>query len=342
MTFETIDLGVMQSGTLGDQKKVGEAMKNALERQGFLKLTNHGIAPEMIEELFVWSKRFFALPNEVKAKAPHPPTPTPNRGYSAVGMENTSVHGNLGKKGGKVLPPLIDMKECFDQGSADDELYSNIWLPESDLPGFRAFMESYFEAGFACQQRILSAVALGLGLPPTAFDRLHHKRQNELRLTHYPPIEARQLQDGTKTRISEHTDFGTITLLFQDSVGGLEVEDHTSVGTFHPIESEKYEMIVNIGDCFQRWSNGALRSTRHRVHVSQRDLQNQSEFLPGRYSVAYFTKPNRDASVGSMPELLKPGEQVIYSDLTAGEFVLQRSATTYGSYAGAGEKQTKL
>ncbi|RAH47394.1 isopenicillin N synthase family dioxygenase [Aspergillus brunneoviolaceus CBS 621.78] len=342
MTFETIDLGAMQIGTLQDQKKVGEAIKNALERQGFLKLTNHGIAPEMIDELFAWSKQFFALPDEVKARAPHPPTPTPNRGYSAVGMENTSVHGNLGKKGGKVLPPLIDMKECFDQGAADDELYNNIWLPESDLPGFRTFMESYFEAGFACQQRILSAVALGLGLPPTAFDRLHHKRQNELRLTHYPPIEARQLQDGTKTRISEHTDFGTITLLFQDSVGGLEVEDHTSVGIFHPIESERYEMIVNIGDCFQRWSNGGLRSTRHRVHVSQRDLQNQSECLPGRYSVAYFTKPNRDASVGSMPELLKPGAQAIYSDLTAGEFVLQRSATTYGSYEGAGEKQTKL
>lgn len=54
MTFETIDLGVMQIGTLEDQKKVGEAIKNALERQGFLKLTNHGIAPEMIDELFAW------------------------------------------------------------------------------------------------------------------------------------------------------------------------------------------------------------------------------------------------------------------------------------------------
>ncbi|PYH90751.1 Clavaminate synthase-like protein [Aspergillus ellipticus CBS 707.79] len=339
MEFQTIDIGVMQNGSLEEKQQAGRAIKDALERQGFLKFTNHGIAPEMIEELFGWSKRFFALPADVKAKAPHPPTPTPNRGYSGVGMENTSIHGNLGKKGGKVLPPLVDMKECFDQGSATDELYDNIWLPESDLPGFRNFMESYFEEGFQCQSRILAAVALGLELPPTTFEHLHNKQQNELRLTHYPPIEARQLQDGTKTRISEHTDFGTITLLFQDSVGGLEVEDHASVGKFHPIESERYEMIVNIGDCFQRWTNGKLRSTRHRVHVSQNDIQNQSEYLPGRYSVAFFTKPNRDASVGVLPDLLSDGEDAVYADMTAGEFLLQRSSTTYGR---SGEKQTKL
>ncbi|KAI9727745.1 MAG: hypothetical protein M1834_007984 [Cirrosporium novae-zelandiae] len=329
MDIKTVDFIGFKDGSASQRQVIGEAVTEAFRKNGFLKLTNHGISRKTLDGLFNWSEKFFSLPVEVKQKAPHPSSPTPNRGYSAVGMENTSIHGLAGKGVEDEKNILVDMKECFDQGAVDDELYQNIWLPESDLPGFRAFMESYFDICFAVQLQIMQALAIGLGLPEDTFDKLHDRHENELRLTHYPEIEAGELLEGSKTRISEHTDFGTITLLFQDSVGGLEVECPDKPGHFEPIESDKVEMIANIGDCLQRWTNDQLHSTRHRVHISQRDLKAGTKILPSRYSIAFFAKPNRKSSLQPFAELVEPGQEPKYGNMTAGEFIIQRSSTTY-------------
>ncbi|KAJ5190384.1 isopenicillin N synthase [Penicillium cinerascens] len=321
-TIATIDFDPFNHGSPDEKKAVGTAIAEAFRRQGFLKLVNHGIPRHTIEELFQWSQRFFALPEGIKAKAPHPPKPIPNRGYSGVGMENTSIHGSQEDR--KVT--LIDLKECFDQGAEDDNLYANIWLPEDDLPGFRSFMEEYYRIAYRCQQRILTALELGLGMAPKTLTSRHSRAENELRLTHYPLVPVKQLRGGSCTRISKHTDFGTITLLFQDAVGGLEIEDPLQPGRYRPIESTALdEMIVNLGDCLQRWSDGQLRSTRHRVHIAQSDLDaDPNAVLAERFSVAYFAKPNRSCSIQSLAAECPPGEQ------TVGEFLLQRSSTTYG------------
>ena len=82
-------------------------------------------------------------------------------------------------------------------------------------------------------------------------------------------------------------------------------------------------MIVNLGDCLQRWTNGQLRSTRHRVHIAQSDLDaDPNAVLAERFSVAYFAKPNRSCSIQSLAAECPPGEQ------TVGEFMLQRSSTS--------------
>lgn len=84
-------------------------------------------------------------------------------------------------------------------------------------------------------------------------------------------------------------------------------------------------MIVNLDNCLQRWTNGYLRSTRHRVYIAQRDLEaDPMAVLAERFSVAYFAKPNRSCSVQSLSAVCAPGEQ------TVGEFLLQWSSTTYG------------
>ncbi|KAJ5411189.1 isopenicillin N synthase [Penicillium crustosum] len=320
-TVATIDFDSFDHGSADEKKIVGNAIAEAFRRQGFLKLVNHGIPRHTIEELFRWSERFFALPDAIKAKAPHPPNPIPNRGYSGVGLENTSIHGSQENK-----VTLIDLKECFDQGAEDDRLYANIWLPEDDLPGFRSFMEEYYRIAYQCQQRILAALELGLGMAPKTLTGRHSRAENELRLTHYPLVPVKQLRGGNCTRISEHTDFGTITLLFQDAVGGLEIEDPLQPGRYRPIESTALdEMIVNLGDCLQHWTKGQLRSTRHRVHIAQSDLDaDPNAILAERFSVAYFAKPNRSCSIQSLAAECPPGEQ------TVGDFLLQRSSTTYG------------
>lgn len=187
-------------------------------------------------------------------------------------------------------------------------------------------MEEYYRIAYRCQLRILAALELGLGMAPKTLTSRHSCAENELRLTHYPPVPVKQLRGGNCTRISEHTDFGTITLLFQDAVGGLEIEDPLQPGRYRPIESTALdEMIVNLGDCLQRWTKGQLRSTRHRVHIAQSDLDaDPNAILVERFSVAYCAKPNRSCSIQSLAAECPSGEQ------TVGDFLLQRSSTTYG------------
>lgn len=110
-------------------------------------------------------------------------------------------------------------------------------------------MEEFFDTCHETEKRLLRAVALGLGLEETHFDDKLTDRVNEFRLTHYPPVRKSDisLESGNQTRTSEHTDFGTITLLFQDSVGGLEVESHEEQGVFHPITAAAPTMVINIG-----------------------------------------------------------------------------------------------
>lgn len=204
-------------------------------------------------------------------------------------------------------------------------MYPNRWPESSDLPGYRPFMEHFYNQCHGVHLNLLSALAVGLGLRPTYLQELCLINTSELRLNHYPACTASQIRAG-KMRISEHTDFGTVTLLFQDASGGLEIEDQQHRGHYFPVAPEdKFEVIVNIGDCLQRWTNNLLRSTSHRVTLPP----SAGEWIDSRYSVAYFAKPNRDQSVGPLPEFLKAGETPKYEDVTAWEYNQQKLTLTY-------------
>lgn len=158
--------------------------------------------------------------------------------------------------------PTNDDQESYDIGSERDPLWANIWPPIHILPPFEPFMQDFFNICYLTQQEILTAIAIGLNLAPNTLTDMHLQQSNEMRLTHYPEIKVSDLfipctsTTPTKiprTRIAQHTDFGSITLLFQDSVGGLEVEDQIAKGTYKPIESADIdEMILNAGDCLQK------------------------------------------------------------------------------------------
>jgi isopenicillin N synthase-like dioxygenase len=186
-------------------------------------------------------------------------------------------------------------------------------------------MESFYLSCHQVHLDILRAIATGLGYKPDFLENLCQKNTSELRLNHYPATSAESIRQGAK-RISEHTDFGTITLLFQDSVGGLEIEDQKKRGFYFPVApGDKYDIIVNIGDCLQRWTNNRVRSTSHRVVLPPV----VGDWVDDRYSVAYFAKPNRDQSVGPLPEFVPAGEKPLYDDISAWEYNQQKLLLTY-------------
>lgn len=222
------------------------------------------------------------------------------------------------------------LQETVDLGSATDDLVDNIWPSEDTLPGFRHFMEDFYEKAFKTELEILSALSIALGVSEEHMRSLHSRAENEFRLLHYPSIPASDLADGSATRIAEHTDFGTITMLFQDSVGGLQVEDQAELGTFHSVESSRpTEIILNIGDSLQRLTNDTFKAACHRVTYPPAINAGDSVAIPERYSVAYFAKPNRSASLLPLREFITSATPCRYEDVTAWEWNNRRIAKLF-------------
>lgn len=143
-------------------------------------------------------------------------------------------------------------------GSDNNDDQSNIWIPPSILPGFREFMTQFYWECSKVGGNILRAIALGLDLEEDHLVKFHSGHNNQLRLLHYPPIPAERLEAGEMSRMPPHTDWSSITMLFQDDIGGLEVEDIDRPLRFIPAIPVENAMVLNVGDLLQRWSNGML------------------------------------------------------------------------------------
>lgn len=193
-------------------------------------------------------------------------------------------------------------------------------------------MESAFETLEQVAARLMSALELALQLPDGAFlEKItHEKNASEMRLNHYPAIEVEEIKRGAISRIWPHFDLGVVTLLFQDNVGGLEFEDREEAGKFDRVQcGNPAEMVVNVSETLQRWTNGNLRAGLHRVNLPE-DLEGkESGILPERYSIAYFCKADRAASVGPLKEFVQEGYAPKYDDISAIDYHLQRLQSAY-------------
>lgn len=142
-------------------------------------------------------------------------------------------------------------------GSDENPEEANVWLPDPTLPGLRAFTTKFYWECWKTSQNILKALALGLGFNDENFLlKFHSGHDNELNLRYYPPVHASALENQEVTRLSAHTDFDSLTLLFQDDCGGLEIQKPGHPEEFIHAEPIPKALVMNIGDVLMRWSNG--------------------------------------------------------------------------------------
>ncbi|KAF9524323.1 hypothetical protein CPB83DRAFT_909982 [Crepidotus variabilis] len=331
-TVPLVDFGQFLHGPVREKQKIAKELDAAFCNVGFVYLQNHTVPQVLIDECFEWSKKFFDLSDSVKQRAPHPPGGTHHRGYSAIGLEKVSQQV-YDKKELEELRAVSDVKESFESGNPDDETQPNIWLDEEDIPGFRRHMETFFDHCKDLVHHILRALAISLSLPDEkALSGTHKRSLFQLRL-HYPPVSASAIRDGHKSRISAHSDFGTLTLLFQDSIGGLEVEDPYNPGTFNPVAPIPGTVVVNVGDLMERWTNGRWRSTVHRVMappVNETAHADQMTILKARYSIPFFATTDPETVIEALPGCWDEAENPKkYERITAWDYVQMRMAALY-------------
>jgi isopenicillin N synthase-like dioxygenase len=116
-------------------------------------------------------------------------------------------------------------------------------------------MQHYFTLWAALVHRILDTLSMALDVPGQGLSRTHSQSLFQLCLLHYPAIAAEELKQNKRNKINTHSDSGTLTLLFQDAVGGLEVEDPQAPGVFRAAPPVQDTVMVNAGDLMARWSN---------------------------------------------------------------------------------------
>ncbi len=216
LTIPIIDLRALDRGPDG-LAAVAADIGRACRTVGFFYVSHAPVPTELRHEVFAASRRFFAASNDVKA-AVSMTNSRHNRGYVGLAVE--------------ALDPARgpDNKEAFNVGldlaSDEPEVLAgkafrgpNLW---PDLPGFRETLLGYYDAMLAFGRILHRAVASDLGLAPDYFDDKLRRPLATLRLLHYPaaPPQAEKSQLGAGT----HTDYGNLTLLATDAVGGLEVQ----------------------------------------------------------------------------------------------------------------------
>ncbi len=181
-------------------------------------------------------------------------------------------------------------------------------------------MLAYFDAVWGLGRRLHEAIALDLGLPGAFFEDKLDAPMATLRLLHYPPQPA-QMAAG-QLGAGEHTDYGDITLLMTDEVGGLEVRRRDGVWLKAPHIPGAF--VCNIGDCLMRWTNDVYVSTPHRV-VNQSGRE--------RFSVAFFLDPNPEAVVAALPTCVSAARPAKYPPVTGADYLRSRLDATYKSRA---------
>jgi isopenicillin N synthase-like dioxygenase len=281
----TIDVAPLRTGDPGGA--VARAIDRACRDLGFFAIVGHGIPPALVEELQRTARVFFALPADRKLALAMPRAGRRWRGFFPVGGELTSgvPDAKEGVYFGRELP-VEDPRVV-----AGVPLHGpNLW-PDADVPALRPAVLAWIAAAADVAALVMSAIARALGLAPDYFTRTCMQDPTLLfRMFHYPPTQ------GDEWGVGEHTDYGVLTLLVQDDVGGLEVK---SRGAWISVPPARGAIVCNIGDMLDRMTGGAYRSTPHRVrNVSGRD----------RYSFPLFFDPSWDARVTRVPGAPEPDD----------------------------------
>lgn len=292
-------------GTEAGRAKTVSEIAHACRQIGFFYLTGHGVPEALIERVQTNGKTFFALPTAEKERLHMKNSPF-HRGYIGIGDETSSTS--------------VDFKETFDMAldlPLDDPDVKagkpfhgpNVYPPKP--ADFEPCMREYYAAVLQLAGQLCRAFALALGQPEDFFADKIDKPLAQLRVLHYPP----QGGDITKESIGigEHTDYGLVTILSQDSVGGLQLRNANGDWIHAPPIPGSF--VCNLGDAMARWTNEVWPATPHRViNTAGRD----------RYSTVFFFDPNYDCLIEALPTCVGADNPPRYKPITMGQHLTNR------------------
>ncbi|XP_016092601.1 UPF0676 protein C1494.01-like [Sinocyclocheilus grahami] len=309
MEIPVVDLSVYElektNVSVDNLEKISAELRRAFTEVGFVYLKNTGINQDEVDKVMGVSKKFFCLPESMKKPFSRSSfSCNGNHGWVSVETEslNPRRHG--------------DLKEAFNTAS----LCSDINWPSEGVDDFRDVQVSFFLRCKELSLRVLRLMALGLGLEAEVFLSAHKHIGSDvngttLRALYYPPVNSTCVK-GNQLRCGEHSDYGSITLVFQSPEGGLQVLNRA--GEYISAPSIPGTVLINIADLMQRWTSDVYVSAVHRV------LLPPAGDSGTRQSLAFFVQPDDEAIISCCDGSDK------YPPVKSVDYLLSRFKDSYG------------
>jgi isopenicillin N synthase-like dioxygenase len=280
-----IDVGALFQGPSSERNSVDATLAAAARETGFMTVTGlpgSTLAADMRKRLLA----IFGLPDTKKRamcrRSFAPENPNVYRGWFPL-QDGYPTY----KEGIDIGPDLVRAL----RHDPADPLTEPTPLP--DLPEWREAAAEYYRAMESAGARLMQALARGLGLSETVFDAAFRNGISTLRMIRYPVRRVEELDSALRIGAgymlgAPHVDSGFVTLLAQDGVAGLEVEDRA--GNWIGVTPTEGTLVVNFGKLLERWTGGKVRATKHRVVGSGAE----------RFSIPFFYEPAVDAVIAPL------------------------------------------
>eukprot|EP00315_Gephyrocapsa_oceanica_P034124 CAMPEP_0185443936 /NCGR_PEP_ID=MMETSP1365-20130426/48451_1 /TAXON_ID=38817 /ORGANISM="Gephyrocapsa oceanica, Strain RCC1303" /LENGTH=355 /DNA_ID=CAMNT_0028049581 /DNA_START=9 /DNA_END=1076 /DNA_ORIENTATION=+ len=304
------------------EETTARSLDSASREYGFFHISGHGIAPSCISGAMRACGNFFHLPLEHKLLVRADPDAGEGTGWEPSGAQKLD-ESRLGE-GIDGEQTMGDLKESYilgrpatsqlPPGAKPGELAA-LW-PTSLGASFRDPLVQYHDECWRVSVALMRGWAIALGKPPDFFLRDTSDPMTKLRLLYYPPVDDARYAEAIG--LGAHCDWGALTLLNQDEVGGLEV--CAADGAWLPANCAGSDtLLVNVGDMLQRWTNGHFRSSPHR-------LLKPATAEASRTSIAFFFNCNVDANID--PRQVVPHEVPKWEPILAEAYIVERATAT--------------
>lgn len=298
MTIPVIDFSIYNENELSSITILAKQIEEACENIGFFSIVNSGITAEIIDRSFTVSQSFFTSSLENKNKLAYTSAEA-NFGYQGLGQETLSTIGTPDVKETLTMRDLLRNKNSY--LLADD-------LRATSIDFYKAAMQKVYELQF-----IFAHI---LQVERDFFIKRHNGYCTTLRMLYYPTVDT---QCDQQFGAGEHTDYGMFTLLFQDDVEGLEVQDKQ--GNWLTIPANRETIVVNCGDLLQRWTNDRFISTKHRVRPNTK--------AKARQSIALFVDPDPEVNIECLSSCCTNKNPAKYDKISAGDFIQKKILATH-------------
>jgi isopenicillin N synthase-like dioxygenase len=303
-----LDLGPWIAG--GPIGPLADQFKAACTRTGFFYVTNHGVPQEVVDSVFSAARRYFALPEPERMADKI--DERFRRGFMPMGVTRHPGH-------------KPDVKESYvlglDLPNSDPDVIAgrplhgpNRW--PTDKPWLKDAAMAYFDHTVALGRQLLQIFAVALELQQDFFLQYTKKPMVLTNLYHYPPqASPTTLELGA----AAHTDYGTLTILSQDPIGGLELQ--TRDGEWVAAPYVEGTLIINLGDLVKVWTNEQYVSNLHRVaNRTGRE----------RYSIPTFFNLDYDTPVACLPQFQSAEQPPKHPPIKSGDWLVSRFQAVQG------------
>ncbi|WP_422527182.1 isopenicillin N synthase family dioxygenase [Serratia fonticola] len=310
-----IDLEPLRTDPVNGFHIVAEQIRKIYTTIGFAYLVNHGISKALIDGVFNAAAQFHALPAEEKLKIRQ------NRFFRGY----MPFNGSQFEQSTLEKATIPNQSEAFiiahevSEQSADYQLGQNLAGPNQwpdSLANFKQVVTAYYDAMLDLAQKMVQVFSLAFGMTQSDLNAFFHTPTVFLRLQFYPEQPA--IIPDQQYGIAPHTDYGFLTLLAQNGIGGLQVKNNA--GEWIDVPPIKNAFILNSGDMIKWMTNDRFISTPHRVINTSGKK---------RFAIPFFFEPNMHAQIAPLDIFTSANEPAKYPQIEYCEHLMKTIRSNY-------------